>query len=48
MHNRSFNDEFWLGIHDKNEEGTWVYASDNSTIEFKKWAYGEPSDSAQQ
>ena len=21
-------DEFWLGIHDKNEEGTFVYASD--------------------
>ena len=40
-----FNDEFWLGIHDKNEEGTWVYASDNSPLEFDNWAGGEPSNS---
>ena len=36
--------EFWLGIHDKNKEGIFVYASDNSPIEFGNWADGEPND----
>ena len=35
---------FWLGIHDKNEEGTFVYVSDDSPIEFKNWNNGEPND----
>ena len=36
---------FWLGIHDKDEDGTWVYASDNLPIEFSNWAPGYPSNS---
>jgi hypothetical protein len=35
---------FWLGIHDKKEEGTFVYVSDDSPIEFKNWNNGEPND----
>ena len=36
--------EFWLGIHDKNEEGSFVYESDNSPIKFNNWNKGEPND----
>ena len=39
--------EFWLGIHDKNKEGTFVYASDNSPIEFNNFNKGEPNDGMQ-
>ena len=35
---------FWLGIHDIAQEGTFVYASDNTAIEFDDWAYGEPNN----
>ena len=35
---------FWLGIHDKYAEGTFVYASDNSTIEWSNWAPGQPGN----
>ena len=33
-----------MGIHDKNMEGSFVYASNNSPIEFNNWAAGEPND----
>ena len=36
--------DFWLGIHDLNEEGTFVYVSDNSAIELDNWNSGEPND----
>ena len=35
--------DFWLGIHDLNEEGTFVYVSDNSAIELNDWNSGEPN-----
>ena len=35
---------FWLGIHDKKKEGTFVYASDNSKIGFNNWRDGEPNN----
>ena len=38
--------EFWLGIHDKNKEGTFVYASDNSPMEFNNFNKGEPNNGA--
>ena len=34
--------EFWLGIHDKSEEGTFVFASDNTPIKLNNWNAGEP------
>ena len=36
--------EFWIGIHDKDNEGTFVYDSDKSTLSFTKWNSGEPND----
>jgi hypothetical protein len=36
--------DFWLGIHDKNEEGTFVYVSDDSPIELNNWNNAEPND----
>ena len=38
--------EFWLGIHDKNEEGTFIYASDKWPIEFNNFEKGEPNNGA--
>ena len=35
---------FWLGIHDKTNEGTFVYASDDTPIEWNNWGFGEPSN----
>ena len=35
--------QFWLGIHDKSEEGTFVYASDNTPIILNNWNIGEPN-----
>ena len=35
---------FWLGIHDKAIENTFVYASDDSPIEWNNWDDGQPND----
>ena len=32
--------DFWIGIHDKIVEGTFVYASDNTPIKFDNWDEG--------
>ena len=37
---------FWLGIHDKNEDGSFVYASDNLALNWNSWAPGEPGNSS--
>jgi len=40
-----FNGEsHWIGINDKETEGTWVYNSDGQTIEWSNWRSGEPDD----
>ena len=36
--------EFWIGIHDMDNEGTFVYDSDNSPISFTNWNFGEPNN----
>ena len=36
-------DNFWIGIHDKVNEGHFVYASDKSPIEWSKWSNGQPN-----
>ena len=36
-------DNFWIGIHDKVNEGHFVYASDKSPIEWNKWSKGQPN-----
>ena len=34
---------FWIGIHDKVNEGHFVYASNKSPIEWNKWSKGQPN-----
>ena len=41
-HNKSIKG-FWLGVHDKSEEGNFVYASDETPITLKNWNEGEPN-----
>ena len=38
---------FWFGIEDEpvSPEGTWVYASDGSPLEYTNWNQGEPNNS---
>ena len=38
---------FWIGIQDEpvSPEGTWVYASDGSPLEYTNWNQGEPNNS---
>ena len=44
-HAKTLNiNEFWLGIHDQDQEGTFVHASDNGLIEWSNWADGEPNN----
>ena len=38
--------KFWLGIHDKNLDGSFVYASDNSTIDWSNWALGQSGNNS--
>ena len=38
--------KFWLGIHDKNLDGSFVYASDNLTIDWTNWAHGQPGNNS--
>ena len=37
-------DVFWIGIHDPTE-GTFVYASDGSPVEYTNWGEGQPNNS---
>ena len=34
----------WLGIHDKANEGNFVYASDKSPITWENWKNGQPDN----
>ena len=34
----------WLGINDKNEEGTWVYQSDGSRIQYSNFSDPQPDN----
>ncbi|CAC5419524.1 unnamed protein product [Mytilus coruscus] len=43
---RSRNGTFWLGGTDKDNEGTFVWTSDNRTIGLSNWAGGEPNNYA--
>ena len=36
--------DFWLGIHDKNDEGNFVYDSDDTPIVWSNWGPGEPNN----
>ena len=36
-------ESFWLGVHDKINEGYFVYASDNSVVTWQDWAVGQPT-----
>ena len=36
--------EFWIGINDKDQEGTFVYSSNNAPLLFTNWASGEPNN----
>ena len=33
----------WIGIHDKINEGNFVYVSSNATIVYENWNSGEPN-----
>ena len=35
---------YWLGIHDKDTEGTFVFDSDDKSISTNRWANGEPNN----
>ena len=39
---------FWIGIQDEpvSPEGTWVYASDGSPLEYTNWKQGEPNNNS--
>ena len=37
-------DVFWIGIHDPTE-GTFVYASNGSPVEYTNWGEGQPNNS---
>ena len=39
---------YWLGIHDVNNEGNFVYDSDGKAIGWTNWRSGEPNDFNQQ
>ena len=34
----------WIGIHDRNEENTWVYLSTNESISFANWQKNRPDN----
>merc|ERR1719270_2039292 len=36
--------EFWIGIHDMDNEGTFIYDSDKSKLSFTNWNSGEPNN----
>ena len=45
QHNRAAKCKgYWLGIHDKDQDGQFKYLSDNSALEFEKWNSGEPNN----
>ena len=36
--------DFWIGIHDRYNEGTFVYESDDALLSSTNWGAGEPND----
>ena len=38
---------FWLGIHDRDNEGVFVYASDDLPIQWNNWKDGQPNNAGQ-
>ena len=40
--------EFWIGINDKDQEGTFVYSSDKTPLSITNWAFGEPNNAHDQ
>ena len=36
--------EYWVGGNDMNEEGTFTWTSDNSTLGFVNWYPGQPNN----
>ena len=36
----------WIGINDKETEGTWVYESDSAPVAIQPWHGNEPDNSA--
>ena len=36
--------DFWIGINDKSQEGTFVYASDATPIIWNNWVDGQPDN----
>ena len=43
---KNINEAFWLGITDLKKEGTFVYSSDDSSLEYTNWvtAWHEPNN----
>ena len=43
---KNINEAFWLGITDLKQEGTFVYSSDDSSLEYTNWvtAWSEPNN----
>ena len=39
--------ESWIGINDKDQEGTFVYSSDKTPLSITNWAAGEPNNGNQ-
>ena len=37
---------FWLGLHDKGDNSTFVYASNNVPIDWNNWASGHPDNNS--
>ena len=37
--------DYWIGGNDFDEEGTFIWTSDNTTLDFVNWNTGEPNNS---
>ena len=40
----AYINEFWIGISDRENEGTFVYDSDGKDLVWTNWNTGEPND----